>query len=189
MRFKLALITMALAGILVGIGISPSASAIPFSDFVDFAPDNNFQTVTDTVSGAPLRSWTHNILDDLSGNSMAEVSITDARLVFRYSKTEGNEQWFLNQDLGTLPVIGENELGVDFPLGAAALADLQEDGIITFVVSENTVGSDTFRRYDATLRGEYAYVGTPEPPSSLLIWMGVVVWLIFSTWQRVNEAT
>ena len=171
---------MTLAGTLAGIGLSPTASAIPFSDFVDFnAGVDDFQTVSDS-STPVIRSWAHSILDDLNGNSISSVTLTDASLLFTFSRTNGNEDWSLNQGMGLLPDVGDIPETKLFVLGESALADLQLDGAITFTPSESTVGNDTFRRYDATLTGNYAVrqaqssldTGAPEPASAMLVGIG-----------------
>ncbi len=85
-----------------------------------------------------------------------------------------------------MPDVGEIPETKVFALGEGALVDLQADGVILFSASEGTVGNDTFRRYDATLSGNYnfkqtnqAISGAPEPTSAALVGMGLVGFLTF----------
>ena len=176
-------------GFIVVAGMVSPAQAAIFTDFVDFAPGDNFQTVSD-ASAVALRSWTHNILDELAPLAIERVIVNDARLAFRYSKTEGNEHWFLNLGLGDLRAIGTNPLTIEFLLGPEALTDLKTDGLITFTASENTVGNDTFRRFDATLRGNYTLKQTgpemPEPVSAALMGLGITVFFLLRTLKNIK---
>jgi len=186
MRFNSILITAVVAVVLTVGWSSPRASAIPFSDFVDFnAGTDDFQTISDSNSLA-ARSWTHSVLDDLNGYSTSDVTFLNASLLFTYARTNGNEDWSLNQGIGLLPDVGEIPETKVFALGEGALVDLQADGVILFSASEGTVGNDTFRRYDATLSGNYnfkqtnqAISGAPEPTSAALVGMGLVGFLTF----------
>lgn len=168
-------------GVLLLTSMASPAYAVLFSDFVDFAAGEAFQTVSDSAS-IPLRSWTHDIRDDLGPYVLDELILSEARLAFRYSKTEGNERWDLNQGVGVLPVAGNNALTLEFSLGTEALTDLLTDGLITFTAFESTVGHDTFRRFDATLTGIYtpkqAEHVSPEPQSAALIGLGITAFTL-----------
>ena len=159
------------------IGFSSPAYALLFSDFVDFGPGNSTTTVNDSGTVAS-RSWTHDITDVIGGNPIGNITILTATLAFRYKETDSSEHWFLNQSLGDLTLTGNSDVTSNHPLGVAALADLQADGIITFTTSEDTSGSDSFKEYDATLSGTYQLKPTntemPEPATASLLGLGLM---------------
>ena len=163
---------------LITMGFSSPAHALLFTDFVDFGPGNSSQTINDSDSAA-TRSWTHDITDNIGGNPIGNINILTATLAFRYKETDTSEHWFLDQGLGNLALTGSSDVTTNFPLGASALADLQADGLITFLASEDTAGNDSFKRFDATLSGTYELKqngngpAIPEPATASLVGLGL----------------
>lgn len=143
------------------------AQALVFSDTISFSTSG--QTVNEGDSLA-IRSWTHDITDNINGHAIGDITITDAMLRFTYSDTNGSENWILSTvDTGTFTLANKNNAFTsDYSLNSSWLADLQSDGLITVTASENTSNTgNNFKRYSAILSGNYELKTDPtDPPGS-----------------------
>ena len=161
-----------IAGLMVAAAfvVCPSAQAASFVDFIDFGaaglgPGDTGSVLVDDTGVPP--AWLHNITDNIGGNAIGNITISDAKLTVSFNRTNASESWTLLGDtisLGTLPSTDITILTTDFPLNATALAALQLDGLFNVVPSESTTGNDTFRMFQATLSGNYTVNGSNGDP-------------------------
>lgn len=173
------------------------AHALFFSDFVDFdgvglgPNDTGSIEVNDSNvnSTTVVYNWLHDITDNIGGNPIGNISISDAKLTVSYRKTADNESWTVKGDsntLGTLTSTDTTILTTDYSLLGAALTALQSDGKSSIDLFETTNGTDKFRLYESTLSGNYTVIGgsngngngngngvVPEPSSLLLMGSGL----------------
>lgn len=174
---KLLLSTLLAVLVLVAVPhFGGEAQALVFSDTIDFvgnfAPTYGY-TFFRVFDNAGF-SWTHNINDNLGGNSIGGVTLLNAVLQVTFANTnDGGERWGLS-GLGPLVTAFGNAPNVLlFNLNPAQLADLTADGLFSIKPFETTGGRDVFRLIDATLSGNFLPPHSPEPATLFLLTSGL----------------
>ena len=151
---------------------SAPAFALVFTDTVLFNSGNG-TTITDNNSNnspasiTPFNFWLHDITDNIGGNLIGDILISDATLLVTYSgittASTSGELWNLI-GLGNLLAASSTSL----PFGPTPLADLAADGLYTVNLNELSNGSDSFVLNSAVLSGNYTLRnGNPDPPDNV----------------------
>ena len=187
---KYAFAVLAVLGLMLVVA-PQQAHAVVFTDFVDFP--GTFLVVTDgnapATSTTSWLNWTHDINDNIGGNLISNVTLSNVTLAIRHDQTNGGgaSSWRPNGDgneIGILPATNVL-ITTTFTLNATTLAALQSDGILLMTLLEKTNGTDTFNIYDSTLSGDYLVNNpgpndppptsgaVPEPASMLLMGVGL----------------
>ncbi|GEM_PF-4812171 len=176
MKKHLVAIFLAIVVVIAVPFFASDAQALIFSDTLNFVGD-----IAPTYGYSYFRvfdnagfSWLHDINDNLSGHSIADVILQSAVLNVTFANTNDDpqEHWQLT---GLGPLVTALGNAPNIQLFNINLADLG-DGLFTVIPFETTNSLDRFRLISSTLSGTFDLRSNPAipEPTTLLLMVSVL---------------